>query len=59
MIFIPVLSLIILFINFINKKQKIRKLINQRTKFALVGLVVGPILGCGIIANLYFKGYLG
>ena len=55
MIFIPVLSLIILFINFINKRQNIRKLINQRTKFALVGLVVGPILGCGIIANLYFK----
>ena len=55
MIFIPVLSLIILFINFINKKQNIRKLINQRTKFALVGLVIGPILGCGIIANLYFK----
>ena len=55
MIFIPILSLIILFINFINKRQNIRKLINQRTKFALVGLVVGPILGCGIIANLYFK----
>ena len=55
MIFIPVLSLIILFINFINKRQNIRKLINQRTKFALIGLVVGPILGCGIIANLYFK----
>ena len=55
MIFIPVLSLIILFVNFINKRQNIKKLINQRTKFALIGLVVGPILGCGIIANLYFK----
>ncbi len=55
MIFIPVLSLIILFINFINKRQNIINLINQRTKFALIGLVVGPILGCGIIANLYFK----
>ena len=55
MIFIPVLSLIILFTNFFNKRQNIRKLINQRTKFALLGLVVGPILGCGMIANLYFK----
>ena len=55
MIFIPVLSLIILFINFTNKRQNVRKLINQRTKFALIGLVVGPILGCGIIANMYFK----
>ena len=55
MIIIPVLSLIILFINFINKKQNVRKLINQRTKFGLIGLIIGPILGCGIIANLYFK----
>ncbi len=55
MIIIPITSLLILLINVINKKQNIRRLINQRTKFALIGLVVGPILGCGIIANLYFK----
>ena len=55
MIIIPVISLLILFINFINKTQNMRRLINQRTKFALIGLVVGPIFGCGIIANLYFK----
>ena len=55
MIIIPLLSLIILIINFINKRQNVRKLINQRIKFGLIGLVVGPILGCGIIANLYFK----
>ena len=55
MIIIPVISLLILFINFINKTQNMRRLINQRTKFALIGLVLGPILGCGIIANLYFK----
>jgi len=55
MIIIPVISLIILFIDFINKKQNMRRLINKRTKFSLIGLIVGPILGCGIIANLYFK----
>ena len=55
MIIISVTSLLILLINFINKKQNMRRLINQRTKFSLIGLVVGPILGCGIIANLYFK----
>ena len=55
MIIIPIISLLILLINVINKKQNIRRLINQRTKFALIGLVVGPTLGCGIIANLYFK----
>ena len=55
MIIIPVISVLILFIDFINKKQNMRRLINQRTKFSLIGLIVGPILGCGIIANLYFK----
>ena len=55
MIIIPIISLIILCTNYINKIQNVRKLINQRTKFALIGLVIGPILGCGIIANLYFK----
>ena len=55
MIIIPVISLLILFIDFINKKQNMRRLINKRTKFSLIGLIVGPIFGCGIIANLYFK----
>ena len=55
MIIISVISLLILLINLINKKQNMRRLINRRTKFSLIGLVVGPILGCGIIANLYFK----
>ncbi len=55
MISIPLFAIIILVLNFINKKQKIKKLINQRTKFALFGLIIGPIVGCGIIANLYFK----
>ena len=55
MIIIPVISLLILLIDFINKKQNMRRLINKRTKFSLIGLIVGPILGCGIIANLYFK----
>ncbi len=55
MILIPFFAIIILVINLINKKQKMKKLINKRTKFALIGLIIGPIVGCGIIANLYFK----
>ena len=37
------------------KKKKKNKKIKLRTKFGLIGLIIGPIVGCGIIANLYFK----
>ncbi len=55
MVFIPILALFILLINTINRKQKIRQNLRIRTKYALIGLVLGPIVGCGLIANLYFK----
>jgi len=41
MIIIPVISLLILFINVINKKQNMKRLINQRNKFALITGTIG------------------
>ena len=59
MIIIPIMALINLMIFKINKQQKIlfekKKYNSKRTFFVLVGLIIGPIVGCGIIANLYFK----
>ena len=55
MILIPVIAIILLTINFINKKQTVKANIKRRIKFGLVGLIIGPVVGCGIIANLYFK----
>ncbi|MBD23005.1 MAG: hypothetical protein CL572_05025 [Alphaproteobacteria bacterium] len=52
MIIISILSLLILSINFFYKKKKILK---TRTKLVLCGFIVGPVIGCGLIANLYFK----
>ncbi len=55
MILIPFLSIIFLVVDYINKKQKVKKSIRLRTKFAFIGLILGPIVGCGLIANFYFK----
>lgn len=50
MIIIPILGL--LFFLFILQKKKKKKL---RLKLAILGLLIGPIFGCGLIANLIFK----
>ena len=56
MIVIPVLSLImLLLIVFKKKNYNFNNKYNLRFKLALLGFVIGPILGCGLIANLYFK----
>ena len=56
MIIIPILSnFFILFIQMINKSQKIQINNKFRIKYSMIGLIVGPIIGCGVIANLYFK----
>ncbi len=56
MIVIPILSLIILLlIVFMKKNYNFNNIYNLRFKLALLGFVIGPILGCGLIANLYFK----
>ena len=54
MITIPILSLILLFI-LVFIKNNFSKQYNLRFKLALLGFIIGPILGCGLIANLYFK----
>ena len=56
MIIIPILSLI-LFLVFVLVKNKYNtnNHYSLRFKFALLGFVIGPIFGCGLIANLYFK----
>ena len=55
MIIFPIICLVILLLDFVNKKQKVRALLDKRTRFALFGFIIGPIIGCGIIANLFFK----
>ena len=56
MIVIPIFSLImLLLIVFMKKKYNFNNRYNLRFKLALLGFVIGPILGCGLIANLYFK----
>ena len=55
MILIPIVCLLIL-ITFLFKKNKILGLnANRRIKMALYGFILGPIIGCGLLANLYFK----
>ena len=58
LIFIPLMALILLAIILINKAQNIRrnnKKSLRRLKIFLIGLIFGPVIGCGVIANLYFK----
>ena len=57
MILISIISLIYIIFFFVNKRQKILKKKNRGLRFMLVvlGFVIGPIIGCGLIANLYFK----
>ena len=55
MIIIPIFAIFILFIQMINKSQKIQINNKFRIKYSMIGLIVGPIIGCGVIANLYFK----
>ena len=55
MIIIPILAILILLTRRINRIQKIKMLENSRIRFFLIGLILGPAIGCGLIANLYFK----
>lgn len=63
MILFPICILILLVIQFINKKQNIKMrrnlLLNKRVRFTLIGMIIGPIIGCGLIANYYFKDQWG
>ena len=56
MILIPIFAILYLLKNrFFKNKSKIK----VRRKYSLIGLLVGPIIGCGLIANLYFKATWG
>ena len=55
MIIIPILSLFLLLFISVKKNYNFNNNYNLRFKLALLGFVIGPILGCGLIANLYFK----
>ena len=50
---IPLLFLVLLKLNNIQSIRNYKK--NHRLKFIALGLVLGPIIGCGLIANFYFK----
>ena len=39
----------------ISKKKKKVFFLKSRTKLILLGFIVGPVIGCGLIANFYFK----
>ena len=55
MILIPILSLLYLLKVYINFKQGKSSKINFRVKYFCIGLIIGPIIGSGLIANLCFK----
>lgn len=55
MIIIPVFCLFFLLLILLGKFKKNKIKYNLRFKFALLGFILGPILGCGLLANLYFK----
>ncbi len=59
MVLIPIFSLFILLVNQVIKLKKSKKFLSTRIKLTLIGLIIGPIVGSGIIANWYFKDQWG
>ncbi len=59
MVLIPIISLLILTLNFYIKQKKQKVFLNKRMKYAILGIIIGPIVGSGIIANWYFKDQWG
>lgn len=58
MIFISIISIFVLLMTHINKKQiktYTESFRARRFNLFLLGLILGPVIGCGVIANLYFK----
>ena len=58
MIIFPILCLIYFVILTVNSKQNILNETKSkvlRKKIILLGFIIGPIIGCGLIANMYFK----
>ena len=55
MIVISVFSLLLIVAGILFKKKKKVFFLKSRTKLILLGFIVGPVIGCGLIANFYFK----
>lgn len=55
MIVISVFSLLLIVAGILFKNKKKVFFFKSRTKLILLGFIVGPIIGCGLIANFYFK----
>ena len=54
MIVFSITSFLLIVVNNILKKKK-QPILKSRTKLILIGFIFGPVIGCGFIANFYFK----
>ena len=54
MIVISIVSFLLIMVNFFFKKKK-KPILKPRIRLILIGFIVGPVIGCGLIANFYFK----
>ena len=59
MVIISIISLVILLVYNFKIFNKGTKKLNKRLKFSIIGLIMGPIIGSGLIANWYFKDQWG
>ena len=59
MVIIPIVSLFILLVDYLKKFKNLKIFLNYRLKLTIIGLIIGPIVGSGIIANWYFKDQWG
>ena len=59
MVIISIISLVILLVYNFKIFNKGAKKLNKRLKFSIIGLIMGPIIGSGLIANWYFKDQWG
>ncbi len=59
MIIVPIILLILFLFDYYKRLKKIKPLLSLRLRFSIIGLIIGPIIGSGIIANWYFKDHWG
>jgi lipid A 4'-phosphatase len=59
MVIISIISLVILIVYNFKIFNKGANKLNKRLKFSIIGLIIGPIIGSGLIANWYFKDQWG
>ena len=59
MIIIPIILLIFFLLDYYKRLKKIKPFLSLRLRFSVIGFIIGPIIGSGIIANWYFKDHWG